>query len=96
MLCQLNTVTNTGDDREDFMNAAQTEVNNVNKGDVAVDKSVHPAHHETSQHSPVADIWRILGKGTSNGGLVVGAIIKPKLGLQPVLTPGTSAFVLPH
>ena len=31
----------------------------------------------------VVDLWRILGKGTSNGGLVVGTIIKPKLGLQP-------------
>ena len=31
----------------------------------------------------VEDMWRILGKGTSNGGLVVGTIIKPKLGLQP-------------
>ncbi|CAE7723733.1 rbcL [Symbiodinium sp. CCMP2592] len=29
------------------------------------------------------DMWRILGKGTSNGGLVVGTIIQPKLGLQP-------------
>eukprot|EP00971_Amphidinium_carterae_P105102 2081179-Amphidinium_carterae.1 len=28
-------------------------------------------------------MWRILGRGTSNGGLVVGTIIKPKLGLQP-------------
>merc|ERR1712137_1443436 len=33
--------------------------------------------------SCVIDMWRILGKGTSNGGLVVGTIIKPKLGLQP-------------
>jgi ribulose-bisphosphate carboxylase large chain len=31
----------------------------------------------------VKDMWRILGRGTSNGGLVVGTIIKPKLGLQP-------------
>merc|ERR1712226_554606 len=31
----------------------------------------------------VVDMWRILGRGTSNGGLVVGTIIKPKLGLQP-------------
>merc|ERR1712176_1734663 len=28
-------------------------------------------------------MWRCLGRGTSNGGLVVGTIIKPKLGLQP-------------
>merc|ERR1711979_108114 len=33
--------------------------------------------------SCVIDMWRILGRGTSNGGLVVGTIIKPKLGLQP-------------
>merc|ERR1719437_221731 len=31
----------------------------------------------------VIDMWRILGKGTTDGGLVVGTIIKPKLGLQP-------------
>ncbi|CAJ1394660.1 unnamed protein product [Effrenium voratum] len=31
----------------------------------------------------VQDMWRILGRGTTNGGLVVGTIIKPKLGLQP-------------
>jgi ribulose-bisphosphate carboxylase large chain len=31
----------------------------------------------------VVDMWRILGRGTNNGGLVVGTIIKPKLGLQP-------------
>ena len=31
----------------------------------------------------VIDMWRILGRGTTNGGLVVGTIIKPKLGLQP-------------
>ena len=28
-------------------------------------------------------MWRILGRGTTDGGLVVGTIIKPKLGLQP-------------
>merc|ERR1712176_108264 len=31
----------------------------------------------------VVDMWRILGRGTTDGGLVVGTIIKPKLGLQP-------------
>ncbi len=31
----------------------------------------------------VEDMWRILGRGTSNGGLVVGTINKLKLGLQP-------------
>merc|ERR1719463_198816 len=33
--------------------------------------------------SCVRDMWRILDRGTSNGGLVVGTIIKPKLGLKP-------------
>merc|ERR1712149_118626 len=33
--------------------------------------------------SCVVDMWRILGRGTTDGGLVVGTIIKPKLGLQP-------------
>ena len=28
-------------------------------------------------------MWRILGRGTKDCGLVVGTIIKPKLGLQP-------------
>ena len=28
-------------------------------------------------------MWRILERGISNGGLVVGTTIKPKLGLQP-------------
>ena len=28
-------------------------------------------------------MWRILGRSMTNGGLVVGTIIKPKLGLQP-------------
>jgi len=31
------------------------------------------------------DTWRILGRGTSNGGFVVCIIIKPKLGLRPKL-----------
>jgi ribulose-bisphosphate carboxylase large chain len=31
----------------------------------------------------ISDMWRILGRGTSAGGLVVGTIIKPKLALQP-------------
>ena len=31
----------------------------------------------------IMDMWRILGRGTSSAGLVVGTIIKPKLGLQP-------------
>ncbi|CAE8723897.1 unnamed protein product, partial [Polarella glacialis] len=31
----------------------------------------------------VVDMWRILNRGMSNGGLIVGTIIKPKLGLQP-------------
>merc|ERR1712178_219904 len=31
----------------------------------------------------ILDMWRILGRSLTNGGLVVGTIIKPKLGLQP-------------
>eukprot|EP00420_Gonyaulax_spinifera_P036434 CAMPEP_0197870484 /NCGR_PEP_ID=MMETSP1439-20131203/1168_1 /TAXON_ID=66791 /ORGANISM="Gonyaulax spinifera, Strain CCMP409" /LENGTH=309 /DNA_ID=CAMNT_0043489379 /DNA_START=49 /DNA_END=974 /DNA_ORIENTATION=+ len=31
----------------------------------------------------ILDMWRILGRDMTNGGLVVGTIIKPKLGLQP-------------
>jgi ribulose-bisphosphate carboxylase large chain len=29
------------------------------------------------------DMWRLLGRSSTNGGLVAGTIIKPKLGLQP-------------
>merc|ERR1711933_631045 len=31
----------------------------------------------------IIDMWRIFGRDMTNGGLVVGTIIKPKLGLQP-------------
>merc|ERR1712078_709374 len=31
----------------------------------------------------ILDMWRSLGRDLTNGGLVVGTIIKPKLGLQP-------------
>ncbi|MCR6628673.1 MAG: ribulose-bisphosphate carboxylase [Magnetospirillum sp.] len=31
----------------------------------------------------IADLWRVLGRPYDNGGLVVGTIIKPKLGLRP-------------
>merc|ERR1739848_337361 len=31
----------------------------------------------------IIDMWRNLGRNLTNGGLVVGTIIKPKLGLQP-------------
>ncbi len=31
----------------------------------------------------VADLWRVLGRPTNNGGFIVGTIIKPKLGLRP-------------
>jgi ribulose-bisphosphate carboxylase large chain len=31
----------------------------------------------------IIDMWRIFGRDMANGGLVVGTIIKPKLGLQP-------------
>ncbi len=31
----------------------------------------------------IADLWRVLGRPVTDGGLVVGTIVKPKLGLQP-------------
>jgi ribulose-bisphosphate carboxylase large chain len=31
----------------------------------------------------IADMWRVLGRPQTNGGMVVGTIIKPKLGLRP-------------
>jgi ribulose-bisphosphate carboxylase large chain len=31
----------------------------------------------------IVDLWRVLGRPMSNGGMVVGTIIKPKLGLRP-------------
>jgi len=33
--------------------------------------------------SGIADLWRVLGRSVTAGGLIVGTIIKPKLGLQP-------------
>ncbi len=31
----------------------------------------------------LADLWRVLGRPVTNGGFIVGTIIKPKLGLRP-------------
>ncbi len=31
----------------------------------------------------IADMWRVLGRPIVNGGMIVGTIIKPKLGLRP-------------
>ncbi len=31
----------------------------------------------------IADFWRVLGRPRANGGMVVGTIVKPKLGLRP-------------
>ena len=31
----------------------------------------------------IKDMWRVLGRDLNNGGMVVGTIIKPKLGLRP-------------
>ncbi len=31
----------------------------------------------------IQDMWRVLGRDLNNGGMVVGTIIKPKLGLRP-------------
>ncbi len=33
----------------------------------------------------IVDMWRVLGRDLENGGMVVGTIIKPKLGLRPKL-----------
>ena len=42
----------------------------------------------------VEDMWRILGRGTSNSGLVGTTIIKPKLGLQPMPFSEASCLLL--
>merc|ERR1711972_105989 len=63
--------------------------NNQGMGDVEYGKNYHiyfPPQYLRLFDGPacsVIDMWRILGRGTSDGGLVVGTIIKPKLGLQP-------------
>lgn len=31
----------------------------------------------------IKDLWRVLGRPTTNGGFIVGTIVKPKLGLRP-------------
>jgi len=31
----------------------------------------------------ISDLWRVLGRPTTDGGFIVGTIIKPKLGLRP-------------
>ncbi len=31
----------------------------------------------------LADLWRVLGRPVTNGGFIVGTIVKPKLGLRP-------------
>jgi ribulose-bisphosphate carboxylase large chain len=33
----------------------------------------------------IADLWRVLGRPLEDGGMIVGTIIKPKLGLRPEL-----------
>ena len=33
----------------------------------------------------IQDLWRVLGRPPQNGGMIVGTIIKPKLGLRPEL-----------
>merc|ERR1712134_176677 len=63
--------------------------NNQGMGDVEYAKiydSYFPPRYLRLFDGPatnVLDMWRILGRGLKNGGLVVGTIIKPKLGLQP-------------
>ncbi|MBU1611669.1 MAG: ribulose-bisphosphate carboxylase, partial [Proteobacteria bacterium] len=31
----------------------------------------------------IQDFWRVLGRGETNGGMIAGTIVKPKLGLRP-------------
>merc|ERR1712139_283205 len=63
--------------------------NNQGMGDVEYGKIYDiyfPPQHLRLFDGPscnIIDMWRNLGRDLTNGGLVVGTIIKPKLGLQP-------------
>lgn len=39
--------------------------------------------HFDGPSTTLADLWRVLGRPETDGGLIVGTIVKPKLGLQP-------------
>ncbi|MCE8470930.1 ribulose-bisphosphate carboxylase, partial [Rhodovulum sulfidophilum] len=63
--------------------------NNQGMGDVAHAKMrdfyVPPAYLRLFDGPAmnIADMWRVLGRSVTDGGMVVGTIIKPKLGLRP-------------
>ncbi|MFA4964513.1 MAG: ribulose-bisphosphate carboxylase [Thermoleophilia bacterium] len=65
--------------------------NNQGMGDVEYAKlhdfSVPPAYLELFDGPArnIADFWRVLGRPVADGGMIVGTIIKPKLGLRPEL-----------
>jgi ribulose-bisphosphate carboxylase large chain len=63
--------------------------NNQGMGDIEyakmLDFYVPPAYLELFDGPSVniSDLWRVLGRDQTNGGMIVGTIIKPKLGLRP-------------
>jgi ribulose-bisphosphate carboxylase large chain len=65
--------------------------NNQGMGDVEYAKLhdfyVPPAYLELFDGPTrnIADFWRVLGRPETDGGMIVGTIIKPKLGLRPQL-----------
>ena len=65
--------------------------NNQGMGDVEYAKMhdfyVPPAYLERFDGPArnIVDFWRVLGRPLENGGMIVGTIIKPKLGLRPEL-----------
>jgi ribulose-bisphosphate carboxylase large chain len=63
--------------------------NNQGMGDVAYGKLYDfyfPPEYLSLYDGPattISNLWQVLGRPAENGGLIVGTIIKPKLGLQP-------------
>lgn len=63
--------------------------NNQGMGDVAYAKMYDfyvPRQYLELFDGPsknITDFWRMLGRPTENGGMIVGTIVKPKLGLRP-------------
>ncbi len=63
--------------------------NNQGMGDVEyakmLDFYIPPAYLQLfdGPSMNIQDMWRVLGRDLENGGMVVGTIIKPKLGLRP-------------
>lgn len=63
--------------------------NNQGMGDVEYSK-IHDFYFPESYlkmydgpATTISDLWRVLGRPTTDGGFIVGTIIKPKLGLRP-------------